>query len=115
MNEKPYSVKKGDIIAIVETRVAQFVHGSRPAETSTTVRIVRVESASKDGVQVHKYRTYPGSPVYTNHYTRFKLLTIGGTMIGGTMQVNAQRLFNAATGPLDYDSQESARGAVLFA
>jgi hypothetical protein len=104
---------KGDIVAIVETRVTLFVHGMRPSKTSTTVRIVRVESASRDGNHVGKYSTYPGSPTYpyNGRYNRSKLLAIKCA----NMQKNARRLFDAATGPLDYDSEKSAQGAVIFA
>ena len=73
--------KKGDVIAIVETRVAQFMVGSgRPAETSHTIRIVRIESASRDGAKINSYRAYPHSPAYKydNHYARYKLMAIGG-------------------------------------
>jgi hypothetical protein len=103
---------KGDIATIVETRVTPYVHGSRPAETSTTIRIVRIESASRDGATIKSYRTHPGSPVYKydNHYARYRLMTIRGAM-----QANARRLFDAATAPLDYNSQESAQGAIIFA
>ncbi len=104
---------KGDIVAIVETRVTQFVIGSgRPPETSPTIRIVRVESASRDGAKVLKYRTHSRSSAYKydNHYARYKLLTISGGM-----QPNAKRLFDAAAGPLEFDDAEKAKGAILFA
>ena len=104
---------KGDIIAIIETRVTQFMIGSgRPSETSTTIRIVQVASASRNGALLLKYRTHPKSPIYKydNHYARYKLLTISGAM-----QANAQRLFAAALAPLNFDDQEKAKGAILFA
>lgn len=112
VNCKLYS--KGDIIAIVETRVTQYAIGSgRPSETSTSIRIVRVESASRDGVTVKSYRTYPTSPAYKyeNRYNRYKLLPIQR----GTLQANARRLFEASKTALDYDSKESAQKAVLEA
>jgi len=106
--------KKGDVVAIIETRVTQYAFGSgRPAEMSHSIRIVRVESASRDGVTIKSYRTYPTSPIYKyeNRYNRFKLMTIQS----GTVQNAARRLFEAATGSLDYDSQEDARAAIVAA
>lgn len=104
--------QKGDVIAIVETRVTQFAFGSgRPAETSHSIRIVRVESASRDGAAVKSYRAYPTSPVYKyeNRYNRTKLLAISN------MQDAARRLFDSATYFLDYDSQEAAKAAIVAA
>jgi hypothetical protein len=109
---QPY--KKGDVVALIETRVTQFAIGSgRPSETSTSIKIVRVESATRDGKTIKSYRGYPGSPVYRyeNRYNRFKLMTIKS----GTTQDAARRLFDAATYFLDYDSQEAARAAILAA
>jgi len=106
--------QKGDVIAIVETRVTQYVIGSgRPSETSINIRIVRVESASRDGVTIKSYRGYPGSPIYKydNPYNRTKLMSIKDK----GMQPAAKRLFNAATYFLDFDTQEKAQSAVLFA
>jgi hypothetical protein len=106
--------KKGDVIAIIETRVTQFVFGSgRPAETSHSIRIVRIESASRDGRKVKSYRPYPGAPVfpYRNSYNRIKLMTIQS----GTLQQNARRLWNTATYFLDFDSQDAAKKAILEA
>lgn len=105
--------KKGDIAAIVETRVAQYAFGScRPVEKQTTFRLVRVESASRDGATIKKYSTYPGSPVYPyeNRYNRFKLMAIGGEN-----QDKARKLYSAAEYFLDFDSQEAARNAILEA
>jgi predicted nucleic acid-binding protein len=106
--------KKGDIVAIIETRVTQFVIGSgRPAETSHLIRIVRVESATRDGATIKSYRTYPASPVYKyeNRYNRFKLMTIQS----GTTQNAAKRLFDAASYFLDFDTQDAAKAAILAA
>ena len=105
--------KKGDIVAIVETHVTQFVIGSgRPAEKSHTVRLVRVESASRDGTKINSYRAYPHSPVYKydNHYARYKLMAIGGEN-----QEKAKRLFEGAAYFLDYNSQEKVKNAILSA
>lgn len=104
--------KKGDVVAIVETRVTQFAFGSgRPAETSHSIRVVRVESASADGATIKSYRGYPASPVYKyeNRYNRFKLLAIQ------TQQDAAKRLFGAATYFLDFDSQDAAKAAIVGA
>ncbi len=104
--------KKGDVVAIVETRVTTFAFGSgRPSETSTTIKIVRVESAARDGSTIKSYRAYPKSPVYQyeNRYNRFKLMTIESA------QEAARRLFDGATYFLDYDSQEAAKAAILAA
>ncbi|WP_439392566.1 hypothetical protein ACRQ5Q_24385 [Bradyrhizobium sp. PMVTL-01] len=106
--------RKGDIIAIVETRVTQFAFGSgRPAETSHNIRIVRVESTSRDGKAVKKYRAYPGSPVYAyeNRYGRFMLMTIQS----GTTQDAARRLFDSAKYFLDFDTQDAAKAAITAA
>lgn len=106
--------KKGDVIAIIETSITQFAFGSgRPAETSHSIRIVRVESATHDGASIKSYRAYPGSPVYKyeNRYNRFKLMTIQS----GTTQQAAKRLFDAATYFLDYDTQEGAKAAIVGA
>lgn len=106
--------RKGDVIAIIETRVTQFAFGSgRSAETSHSIRIVRVESAAADGASIKSYRTYPGSPIYKyeNRYNRFKLMSIQS----GTTQNAAQRLFDAATNSLDFDTQEAAKAAIIAA
>jgi hypothetical protein len=106
--------KKGDVVAIIEARVTQFAFGSgRPAETSHSIRIVRVQSATRDGSSIKSYRTYPASPVYKyeNRYNRFKLITIQS----GRTQDAARRLFDAATYFLDFDTQESAKAAILAA
>jgi hypothetical protein len=106
--------KKGGVVAIIETRVTQFIIGSgRPSETSVNIRIVRIESASRDGKKINSYRPYPAGPVYKyeNRYNRYKLMTIQS----GTLQQNARRLFDAATYFLDFDSQDAAKKAVLEA
>lgn len=108
----PY--KKGDVVAIIETRVTQFAIGSgRAAETSHSIRIVRVESATKDGKMVKSYRTYPASPVYKyeNRYNRTKLMIIQS----GTTQSAVRRLFDNATYFLDYNTQEAAKAAIIAA
>lgn len=105
---------KGDIIAIVETRVTQFAIGSgRPSETARTIRIVRVESVARDGSMIKSYRGYPGSPVYPyqNRYNRFKLMTIQS----GTTQIAARSLFDAAKYFLDFDTQEAVKAAICGA
>ncbi len=104
--------KKGDVVAIIETRVTTFAFGSgRPSETSTTIKIVRVESATRDGSTIKSYRGFPTSPVYRyeNRYNRFKLMTIKSA------QEAARRLFDSATYFLEYDSQDAARAAILAA
>lgn len=109
---QPY--KKGDVIALIETRVTQYAIGSgRPAETSHSIRIVRVESAARDGKSIKSYRTYPTSPVYKyeNRYNRFKLMTIQS----GTTQAAARRLFDGASYFLDYDTAEAAKAAIIAA
>lgn len=106
--------RKGDVVAIVETRVVQFAFGSgRPAETSHSIRLVRVESATKDGATIKSYRTYPASPVYRyeNRYNRSKLMTIQS----GTTQDAARRLFESATYMLDFETQDAAKAAILAA
>lgn len=104
--------KKGDIVAMIETRVTQYAIGfGRPAETSQSIRIVRAESASRDGATIKSYRAYPTSPVYPyeNRYNRTKLMTIQS----GTTQDAARKLFDSATYFLDYDTQEAAKAAIV--
>jgi len=103
--------QKGDVIAIIETHVTQYAIGSgKPAEISHNIRIVCVESASRDGVTIKTYRAYPGSPVYKydNWYNRTKLMSIKD-------KGKAERLFNAATYFLDFDTQEKAKDAIYYA
>lgn len=106
--------QKGDVIAIVETRVITFAFGSgRPSETYQSIQLVRVESASRDGATIKSSRKHPASPVYKydNRYNRYKLLAISDA----AMQRAARSLFDSAITYLEYQTQEEAKAAIVAA
>lgn len=102
---------KGDIVAIITTTVAHYAD-HRPATKSHAIRLVRVESATRDGVGVTKYAAYPGSPSYKydNPYGRHSL-----RVIGGDNQAKARKLWDAAKYFLDYADQDEVKNAILGA
>jgi hypothetical protein len=106
--------KKGDVVAKVSTSVAHYGFDSGRVPTiSSSIEIIRVSSASKDG-RVKSFQTRNGSPVYKHddRYGRVKFLAIGGEN-----QPKAIRLYEAAqsTDSLRFDDPESARAAIAGA
>jgi hypothetical protein len=101
--------RKGDIIAILETRVTKWVD-NRPTKMSTIVHIVRIDSVTRGGVAIKTYSMWPSSLIckYENPIGRYKLLTISDD----AMQTAARKLFNAASFFLDFDSVDAAKLAI---
>lgn len=104
-------LRKGDIAARITTTVVHYGFGTGRAPTShSTIEIVQVSSATKDG-KVKSYQTRNGSPVYKQAFDYGKTRWLE---IGGENQAKAARLYEAATSTdsLRFDDPETAKAAI---